>query len=76
MFGAFEPATVGLGVGPVLLTVGEHSTAIRHQSVRALSAHLGVPYQVIPGARHAVHLDAPAGFAAVVAGFARTVALG
>lgn len=76
MFGAFEPTTVGPFAGPVLLTVGEYSTASRHQSVRALSAHLDVPYQVIPGARHAVHLDAPAAFAAVVAGFARTVAPG
>jgi pimeloyl-ACP methyl ester carboxylesterase len=76
MFGAFEPTTVGPGVGPVLLTVGEHSPASRHQSVRALSAHLDVPYQVIPGAHHAVHLDAPAAFAAVVVGFVSTVAPG
>lgn len=71
MFGAFEPTKVGAGVGPVLLTVGERSPATRHRSVRALSTHLGVPFEVIPGGHHAVHLDTPSAFASVVARHAR-----
>jgi pimeloyl-ACP methyl ester carboxylesterase len=68
MFSGFEPTTVGTDVGPILLTVGEHSPVARHRSVRALSTYLGVPFAVVPGGHHAVHLDAPAAFAAVVAG--------
>ena len=71
MFSAFEPTQLGAGVGPVLLTVGERSPATRHRSVRALSAHLDVPFEVIPGGHHAVHLDAPSAFASVITPYAR-----
>ncbi|ONK10254.1 alpha/beta fold hydrolase [Streptomyces sp. MP131-18] len=66
MFRGFEPAPPAFGCGPVLLTVGEHSPAARHASVAALAAHCGLPYTTVPGGRHAVHLERPAEFAALI----------
>jgi allophanate hydrolase len=66
MFSAFEPAAPGPGAGPILLTVGERSPEVRHRSVRALSDLLGVPYAVVPGAGHAVHLENPKEFATLI----------
>ncbi|MFC5823656.1 allophanate hydrolase [Nonomuraea insulae] len=68
MFSAFEPEAVGPGAGPILLTVGERSPEARHRSVRALSDRLGVPYAVVPAAGHAVHLENPKEFAALITG--------
>ncbi len=57
MFSAFEPAApAAVGGGPVVVTVGERSP-------RALAGTFGFPVRELPGAHHAVHLDAPAAFA-------------
>ena len=66
MFRAFEPAAPAQGTGPLVITVGECSPPPRHHSVRRLSAAFGLPVWQLPGARHAVHLDQPAVFAAAV----------
>jgi pimeloyl-ACP methyl ester carboxylesterase len=68
MFASFEPAAPALGtVVPVVLTVGEQSPLARHESVRRLAEKFGLPVRELPGAHHAVHLDAPAVFAAEIA---------
>jgi pimeloyl-ACP methyl ester carboxylesterase len=66
MFRGFEPQPLGAGHPPVLLTVGELSPPIRHASVSALGDLLGVPVAVIEGGRHAVHLEHPEAFAALL----------
>ncbi|MGP4110670.1 alpha/beta fold hydrolase [Streptomyces sp. 4N509B] len=75
MFRGFEPAAPAPGCGPVLLTVGERSPAARHASVAALARHCGgLGREVVPGGGHAVHLDVPEAFAAVVRAHLRRVA--
>jgi pimeloyl-ACP methyl ester carboxylesterase len=64
MFRAFEPAGPAAGEGPVLLTVGELSPPVRHESVRRLAAAFALETAVIPGAAHAAHLENPVAFAA------------
>ena len=66
MFRGFEPAALPAGHPRVLLTVGELSPPIRHESVGALGELLGVPVETIPGTSHAVHLEQPAAFAALI----------
>lgn len=66
MFRAFEPAPPVPGTGQVLLTVGELSPEIRHESVRRLAAAFTLDVAVIPGASHAVHLENPVAFAAAI----------
>jgi pimeloyl-ACP methyl ester carboxylesterase len=66
MFAAFEPAAPAEGVAPVVITVGERSPRARHESVRRLAERFGFEVRELPGARHAVHLDSPAAFAAVI----------
>jgi pimeloyl-ACP methyl ester carboxylesterase len=66
MFRAFEPAPLPADHPPVLLTVGEMSPPARHASVAALARFLRVPIAVVPGARHAVHLEHPVEFAALI----------
>jgi pimeloyl-ACP methyl ester carboxylesterase len=66
MFTSFEPAAPARGAGPVIITVGERSPAVRHQSAARLAGKFGFPVEVIAGAGHAVHLTHPAAFAAVV----------
>jgi pimeloyl-ACP methyl ester carboxylesterase len=66
MFRGFEPAAPAPGAGSVLVTVGECSPPVRHESVRRLAARFGLPTEVLPGTRHAVHLEQPAVFAAAV----------
>jgi pimeloyl-ACP methyl ester carboxylesterase len=67
MFTSFEPAApAAAGAGPVLLTVGEQSPRPRHESVRRLAEKFGFAVRELPGAHHAVHLDAPAVFAATI----------
>ena len=60
MFRRFEPARPTRPLDTVLLTVGERSPVIRHHSVSALAELIGARVAVVPGASHAVHLDAPA----------------
>jgi hypothetical protein len=66
MFRGFEPAAPAPGAGAVVVTVGECSPPVRHESVRRLSARFGLPTEVLPGAGHAVHLEQPEAFAAAV----------
>ncbi len=68
MFTTFEPAAAvpDALAGRVIITVGERSAAIRHDSVRRLAAKFGYPVWVIPGAGHAVHLTHPEAFAAAI----------
>jgi pimeloyl-ACP methyl ester carboxylesterase len=66
MFGAFEPTGPTQGVGPVVVTVGECSPPVRHESVRLLAARFGLPVWHLSGARHAVHLEHPDVFAAAI----------
>ena len=66
MFRAFEPAAPAPGSGPLAVTVGECSPPIRHESVRRLGDRFGLPVWQLPGARHAVHLEQPALFAAAI----------
>lgn len=67
MFTSFEPAAPAQGAGPVIVTVGERSPAVRHQAAARLAGKFGLPVEVIPDAGHAVHLTHPAAFAAVIA---------
>lgn len=70
MFGAFEPAAPTAVPDPdsgrTLTTVGELSPPPRHAAARALSAFAGLPFQVLEGCGHAVHLERPRLFAAVI----------
>jgi pimeloyl-ACP methyl ester carboxylesterase len=66
MFAAFEPAAPSPAAGPVVITVGECSPPVRHESVRRLADRFGLPVWTVPGARHAVHLEHPAVFAAAI----------
>jgi pimeloyl-ACP methyl ester carboxylesterase len=66
MFTSFEPAAPAPEVGRVLITVGERSPAIRHESAARLADKFGLSVEVIADAGHAVHLTHPAAFAAVV----------
>lgn len=66
MFTGFEPAAPAGEAGRVIITVGERSPAIRHESVARLADKFGLPVEVIPDAGHAVHLTHPAAFAAVI----------
>ena len=66
MFRGFEPAPAPEPMIGVLLTVGEHSPAIRHDSVAAIARLTGARTGVIPGGLHAVHVDSVPAFAAVI----------
>jgi pimeloyl-ACP methyl ester carboxylesterase len=66
MFTSFEPAAPAQGVGPVIITVGERSPAVRHESAARLAQKFGFHVEVITGAGHAVHLTHPASFAAAI----------
>lgn len=63
MFRGYEPAAPAAGAGPVLQTVGGDSPPVRHEVAEALTRELGLPGRVIPGVKHAVHLEAPTTFA-------------
>jgi pimeloyl-ACP methyl ester carboxylesterase len=58
MFRAFEPRPAAPGAGPVLVTVGSASPAVRHEAAAALHAACGYPIEELPGAGHGAHLDA------------------
>jgi pimeloyl-ACP methyl ester carboxylesterase len=66
MFRGFEPHGVGDGAGDVLITVGEHSPAIRHDAAAALTHAFGYPVAVLPGSGHAAHLEAAPQLAAAI----------
>jgi pimeloyl-ACP methyl ester carboxylesterase len=66
MFTSFEPAAPAPGAGPVIVTVGERSPQVRHESVARLADKFGFTVEVIGGAGHAVHLTHPAAFAEVI----------
>jgi pimeloyl-ACP methyl ester carboxylesterase len=70
MFAAFEPARLP-DPQRVLLTVGGRSSPQRQASVAALHRALGAPVHRVPGAGHAVHLEQPAAFAALIRAAAR-----
>jgi pimeloyl-ACP methyl ester carboxylesterase len=66
MFTSFEPAAPAETAGPVIITVGERSPRIRHDSVARLADKFGFTVEVIPDACHAAHLTHPAAFAALI----------
>ncbi len=66
MFRGYEPAAPADGAGAVLLTAGAESPPIRHEVEAKLTAALGIPGRTIPGVGHAIHLQAPATFAALL----------
>jgi pimeloyl-ACP methyl ester carboxylesterase len=61
MFRAFEPSDVFSPTpsSRVMTTVGARSPAVRYEAARALRSHSGLPYRVIEGCGHAVHLERP-----------------
>jgi pimeloyl-ACP methyl ester carboxylesterase len=66
MFAAFEPAAPAPAAGPVVITVGECSPPVRHESVRRLAERFALTQETIPGARHAAHLEHPEQLAAAI----------
>jgi pimeloyl-ACP methyl ester carboxylesterase len=76
MFTSFEPAAASGGTGTVLITVGERSPEVRHESVARLADKFGFPVEVVPEAGHAVHLTHPAAFAALVSRVAAALGAG
>ncbi len=67
MFRAFEPSALSAPPSGAMTTVGARSPAVRHEAARALQSHSGLPYEVIEGCGHAVHLERPEALA-VLAG--------
>jgi pimeloyl-ACP methyl ester carboxylesterase len=67
MFGGFEPRALQTNPNDVLITTGETSPRKRHGVADALRHTLLVRTAVVPRVAHAVHLDAPALFAAIIA---------
>lgn len=68
MFTGFEPAAPAkdMAAGRIIITVGERSPAMRHDSVSRLAGTFGYRVWVIPGTGHAVHLTHPEAFAAAI----------
>ncbi|MFC1434457.1 alpha/beta fold hydrolase [Streptacidiphilus sp. N1-3] len=76
MFRAFEPTPLpataagtsasGTSGTRLLTTVGAQSPPARHAAARALRGLTGLPYRVLEGCGHAVHLERPEALAAVV----------
>ncbi|MCX6398045.1 MAG: alpha/beta hydrolase [Propionibacteriales bacterium] len=64
MFRAFEPQGPLPGQGPVVITYGEHSPAIRKQAAEALRDQLGWSIEELPGSGHDVVHQNLAGLAA------------
>lgn len=71
MFRAFEPAVGPIAANPAAVrtvtTVGALSPPARHEAARVLREHAGLASRELPGCGHAVHLDQPDSFAAVIA---------
>jgi len=66
MFRTFEPSAPLSEPRHTLITVGESSPQIRHDAARLLAERFGFRVAVVPGARHAVHLEQPAAFAQII----------
>ncbi|WP_298227208.1 alpha/beta hydrolase [Gryllotalpicola sp.] len=66
MFRAFEPLRPRHPLSQLVITVGELSPPVRHESVAALAELTGARTATVPGGRHAVHLDNVTAFAAVI----------
>ncbi|MFC1443615.1 alpha/beta hydrolase [Streptacidiphilus sp. N1-10] len=67
MFRAFEPPAAPLRLSAlVTTTVGELSPPPRHRAAQALRSAAGIPFRVLPGCGHAVHLERPDELAAAV----------
>lgn len=66
MFAGFEPAAPRPGQGPLLVTYGAASPAVREEAARVLAERFGVRVRSVPGAAHFAPVDAPAEFAQVV----------
>ena len=66
MFRAFEPTPLPVAPTPLLTTVGALSPPARFAAARALRGFAGLPYRVLDGCGHAVHLERPEALAAVV----------
>ena len=71
MFRAFEPDPGAILASPAaawsVTTVGEFSPPARHEAARALQERAGLARHELAGCGHAVHLDDPDVFAAVIA---------
>lgn len=68
MFRSFEPAAPRDGQGPVLVTYGADSPALRELAARRLGAVYGYPIASIPGARHFLQRESPAAIAELALG--------
>ncbi|MHA6758716.1 alpha/beta fold hydrolase [Streptacidiphilus sp. PAMC 29251] len=66
MFRAFEPTPLPASGVQLMTTVGALSPPARHTAARALRGLTGLPYRVLEGCGHAVHLEQPEALAAVV----------
>jgi hypothetical protein len=66
MFRSFEPSAPVHPLGNIVLSVGELSPAIRHESVGAVAGLVGARVTEIPGGGHAVHLDSVPEFAQLI----------
>lgn len=66
MFREYEPSPIADDAVPVLLTTGSASPPARQASVRALSTRLDRPWTSVLGGSHAVHLECPEAFSAVI----------
>lgn len=75
MFRAFEPSRARDGQGPVLVTVGAASPPARQEAAAALHATLGYQVATLEGASHFAAWNAPAPFAAAIAGHLQTLTL-
>ncbi|MCL9761063.1 alpha/beta hydrolase [Frankia sp. AiPa1] len=67
MFLEFEPGPRPDRTSPTIITVGADSPPVRHRAAAVLRERWGLPVQVVPGCGHAVHLQAPAAFAHLLA---------
>jgi pimeloyl-ACP methyl ester carboxylesterase len=66
MFRSYEPSAPAPGAGPVLLTVGGRAPPVRPEVQAALTSALGLQGRMIAGVSHALHLNSPGAFAAVL----------
>jgi pimeloyl-ACP methyl ester carboxylesterase len=67
MFREFEPAPPSPNwAGRVIITVGQESPPVRHETATLLAQRFGFDVVTIAGCGHAVHLDAAEDFAALI----------
>ncbi|HWF36288.1 MAG TPA: alpha/beta hydrolase [Solirubrobacteraceae bacterium] len=76
-FLAFEPHLASArGRVPLVCSVGEHSSVLRHAVAEQLAERMGAPVAVVPGCRHLPQLDAPEAFAELILEHAFTLPRG